>query len=147
MISDLKVVMPIIYKRYICLSNIPGLPVSGIEVDGAWWRCRYAPPTFIPLHFTPTEMDKETITILQRNKNTALLFCYFNNRKAFDNYLKYYVGNVLIIIGPHQKGVHTDPLPFNDVPDDWLLYKSQEIRSSGDFIVVYTKLNVETHSI
>ncbi|XP_022826116.1 uncharacterized protein LOC111356103 [Spodoptera litura] len=124
------------------ITQATGVPVSGIEVDGAWWSCKYAPPNFIPLHITPTEMDKETISIVQRNKNAALLFCYFNNRKAFDDYLKYYDGNVLIIIGPHEKAVHTDPKPFDDVTDIWTLYKFQEIRNSGDFIVVYKKQNV-----
>ncbi|XP_021195543.3 uncharacterized protein LOC110380015 [Helicoverpa armigera] len=124
------------------ITEATGVPVSGIEVDGAWWRCKYAPPTFIPLHFTPAEIDQDTITLLQRNNNTAILFCYFNNRKAFEDYLKYYKGNVLIIIGPHKIGVHTDPKPFDDVTADWALYKSQEIRNSGDFIAVYTKQNI-----
>ncbi|KAJ8724613.1 hypothetical protein PYW08_016087 [Mythimna loreyi] len=129
------------------ITEATGVPVSGVEVDKVWWHCKYAPPSFIPLHVTPEEIDKDTISLLQKNKKTALLFCYFNNREAFNDYLKYYIGSVLIIIGPHQKGIHTDPQPFNDVSDDWALYKSQEIRSSGDFIVVYTKVNVETHSI
>lgn len=45
----------------------------------------------------------------------------------------------MIIIGPHEKGVHTDPLPFGDVCNDWVLYDSQEIRNSGDHMVVYKK--------
>ncbi|CAB3246978.1 unnamed protein product [Arctia plantaginis] len=121
------------------VTQATGIPVSGIEVDSAWWRCKYAPPTFIPLHLTPLELDKDTINILQTNKTAALLFCYFNNRKSFEDYLHYFTGNVMIIIGPHEKGVHTDPLPFGDVGDDWVLYNSQEIRNSGDYIVVYKK--------
>ncbi|XP_037297057.1 uncharacterized protein LOC115447518 [Manduca sexta] len=46
------------------MSQATGIPVSGVEVDGAWWHCKYAPPTFIPLLFTPMEIDKEIITLL-----------------------------------------------------------------------------------
>ncbi|XP_053605362.1 uncharacterized protein LOC128672320 [Plodia interpunctella] len=122
------------------ITNATGIPVSGVEVDGAWWHCKYAPPTFIPLLLTPEELDKDIINILQSGNNTALLFCYFNNRNAFEEYIKCFSGNVMIIIGPGDgKGVHTDPKPFGDVNDDWELYKWQEVRNSKDFIAVYIR--------
>lgn len=48
---------------------------------------------------------------------------------------------MIIIIGPGdgKTDVHTDPKPFNNVSPDWELYKSQEVRNSGDFISVYNK--------
>ncbi|XP_063373716.1 uncharacterized protein LOC134661525 [Cydia amplana] len=121
------------------ITRATGLPTSGIEVDGAWWRCKYAPPTFIPLLFTAPTLDKDIIRLLH-SSTTALLFCYFNNRPAFEEYLRNFTGKVLIIIGPGDgKGVHTDPRPFGDVGEEWTLLKSQEVRSSFDFIAVYLR--------
>lgn len=120
-----------------------GIPVSGVEIDGAWWHCKYAPPTFIPLLFTANELDKDIQSLLQESHSTALLFCYFNNREAFNEYLKYFSGNVIVIIGPADgKGVHTDPKPFGDVPEEWKLYDSQEVRDSKDFIAIYRRNSV-----
>ncbi|XP_045535374.1 uncharacterized protein LOC106711810 [Papilio machaon] len=65
-----------------------GLPVTGIEVDHAWWQCKYAPPTFIPLILTSPTIDNATSCLLQNAKTSALLFCYFNNRLAFAEYMK-----------------------------------------------------------
>ncbi|CAG9787436.1 unnamed protein product [Diatraea saccharalis] len=121
------------------ITQATGVPVSGVEVDGAWWHCKYAPPTFIPLMMTTSKLEDDLISILRASNTTALLFCYFNNRDAFEDYLKYYSGKVLIIIGPKGKGVHTDPKPFGDLNDTWKLWKSQEVRSSMDYIAVYLK--------
>lgn len=116
------------------------MEAAGVEVDNAWWQCKYAPPMFIPLLFTHSKLERDVITPLQ-DTSTALLFCYFNNRPAFEDYLKHYRGHVIIIIGPGdgKTDVHTDPKPFNNVSPDWELYKSQEVRNSGDFISVYNK--------
>lgn len=124
---------------------VAGLPVVGIEVDGAWWHCKYAPPTFIPLLLTSPELDQDTTSLLQNADRTALMFCYFNNREAFENYMKHFTGNVLVLIGPADgKGVHTEPKPFGDVSEQWILHAWQEVRSSMDFIAVYKKSNVES---
>lgn len=107
-------------------------------MDGAWWHCKYAPPTFIPLLLTSTELDRDVINKL-KNISAALLFCYFNNRPAFEEYLKHFKGKILIIIGPDGNGVHTDPKPFGDVTSEWKLLKWQEVRNSKDFIAIYFK--------
>lgn len=113
--------------------------MSGVEVDGAWWRCKYAPPNFIPLLFTAPTLDKDTITLLRNSDSTALLFCYFNNGPAFKDYIEHFSGKVLIIIGPGEgKGVHTDPKPFDNVPE-WTLHVSEEVGNTKDFIAVYCK--------
>ncbi|XP_039750858.1 uncharacterized protein LOC120627079 [Pararge aegeria] len=122
------------------ITEATGYPVSGLEVDGAWWQCRYAPPTFIPLKFTAPDLDKDTTTLLKDSDTTALLFCYFNNGPAFKRYLQYYSGKMMIIIGPgYEKGVHTDPTPFGDVPEAWTLYGWQEVACTKDFIAVYCR--------
>ncbi|CAH2085840.1 unnamed protein product [Euphydryas editha] len=120
------------------ITEATGYPASGIEVDGAWWHCKYAPPTFITLLLTNQKLDKEIVTLLGNSDRTALMFCYFNNGPAFEEYLEKFSGNVLIIIGPGDgKGVHTDPRPFGDVPDQWNLHRTQEVGSTKDYIAVY----------
>ncbi|XP_063827087.1 uncharacterized protein LOC135076591 [Ostrinia nubilalis] len=122
------------------ITEATGIPVSGVEIDGAWWHCKYAPPTFIPLLFTANKLERDIITLLQESHNTALLFCYFNNREAFKEYLKYFSGKVVVIIGPADgKGVHTDPRPFGGISEEWTLYHSQEVRDSKDFIAIYSR--------
>lgn len=114
--------------------------MTGVEVDGAWWQCKYAPPTFIPLILTTASMSCEMVKVLKEAKSSALLFCYFNNGPAFDEYVRLYAGPVVIIIGPgHGKGVHTDPAPFQDLGDEWILFASQEIRNSKDFIALHCR--------
>lgn len=79
------------------------------------------------------------------NSNYALLFCYFNNGPAFLEYINDYEGNVVFIIGPGiGKGRHTDPEPFKANFGDvaWRLHAYQEVKSSKDFIAVYTKHSV-----
>lgn len=112
--------------------------MEGLEIDGAWWKCKYSPPTFIDMSFTQLSINQETIKLL---KNTnCLLFCYFNNRPAFENYMQHYSGNILIIIGPgKEKIVHTDPQPFDNLGLEWRLHSWQEVRNSKDFIAVYCR--------
>ncbi|CAH0723991.1 unnamed protein product, partial [Brenthis ino] len=47
------------------ITEATGYTVSGVEVDGAWWHCKYAPPTFIPLLLTKPELDKDVVTLLR----------------------------------------------------------------------------------
>ncbi|XP_004925293.2 uncharacterized protein LOC101743729 [Bombyx mori] len=118
------------------LQKATGISVTGIEVDGAWWHCKYAPPTFIPLIVTSPQLNEDVLLELG-NKDNAILFCYFNNRSAFENYLKHFCGPVLVIIGPDQgKGVYTEPGPFEKILG-WELYKWREVRQSKDFLSVY----------
>lgn len=127
------------YKCIVTLKlSFTGIPVRGLEIDGAWWKCKYSPPTFIPLTFAQPILDEDTIACLR--KADCLLFCYFNNRPAFNDYVKNFIGNVIIIIGPaNGKGVHTDPLPFDNLGEEWCLMKWQEVRESKDFIAVYNR--------
>lgn len=121
--------------------RVSGIPVIGVEVDGTWWKCKYAPPTFIDLLITlpDLERDKKTVSVLSNSDTTAILFCYFNDGAAFKTYLKYFSGRVLIIIGPNKDGVHTNPKPFEDVGVEWTLWASQEVRDSKDYIAIYLK--------
>ncbi|XP_008195688.1 uncharacterized protein LOC103313644 [Tribolium castaneum] len=121
------------------LGQFSGLTVIGYEVNQEWWSSRYSNPQFIKLNFPDQPPTPEILF-----PDYALLFCYFNDGKAFREYISCYKGNLVFIIGPGiGAGRHTDPQPFS--PDfgssDWILYKSQEVRDTGDFIAVYVREN------
>ncbi|KAK7866156.1 hypothetical protein R5R35_001384 [Gryllus longicercus] len=115
---------------------ITGLCVIGIEHDRKWWESRYAPPKFLPLMYA-NEISDGTFP-----SYSAIMFCYFNNKTAFREYMKLFKGNCLIIIGPEEgSGRHTDPLPFDPEVQTlgWKLVSSREIQNSKDHIVVYER--------
>lgn len=128
-----------IYNNYYYF--ISGIPVIGLEIDSAYWNSTYFTRSklkYIPLLFP---QDEEFDSVLH-DVDTALLFCYFNNNCAFNDYIKKYKGQCVIIIGPGlNSGRHTDPQPF-DVDfknNNWKLVSSKEIRHSKDFIAVYVR--------
>jgi hypothetical protein len=73
----------------------------------------------------------------------ALMFCYFNDRVAFDEYLALYAGRCLVIVGPGPaaRGRHCDPQPFDldrERNPRWLLFSSMEM-PRNDFVAIYTR--------
>lgn len=57
------------------------------------------------------------------------MFCYFNNRDAFDEYVNCYKGNYVIIIGPaNDIGRYTEPMPSD-----------REFQKNGDFSLVHLR--------
>ena len=54
------------------------------------------------------EMEEKTCII---PKNTALMFCYFNNIELFHVYLDQYKGPCVILVGPVDGARHCDPEP------------------------------------
>lgn len=132
------------------------LLIKGIELDESWWSSSHSPKMFIPVNFINDEELKpkflrecsyssiDDSTVL--DNNFALLFCYFNNRNAFQNYVDKFEGNVIIIIGPNGKSVFTDPNPFRpnftyecEDTRKWNLVDSLEIGDSKDFIVIFSR--------
>lgn len=67
------------------------------------------------------------------------MFCYFNNRLAFLEYVKLYKGNYIIIVGPLNKiDIYTDPLPLepnfqDDLISKWILTKSLVLDGNNVF--------------
>lgn len=102
-----------------------------------WWESKYSNPQFIELYYPKTPLEEPL------NNRYALLFCYFNNGPAFQDYIKQYEGNVVFIIGPGKgRGTHTNPQPFTpnfERKDNWSLLDSTEVKNSKDFIAVYVK--------
>ncbi|XP_017067812.2 uncharacterized protein LOC108105634 [Drosophila eugracilis] len=99
----------------------------GLEIDRNWWQSKYAIRSFIPLNYVE-DYNQLNTDLLSRCCNgtppSALLFCYFNNRGAFLDYLKVFTGKWLILIGPLPTlGIHTDPNPLQpQLPaDEWTL--------------------------
>lgn len=116
------------------------MKVIGLEVNRSYWKTykRHIGASFISQIFP----GDEEYGIYSSSENYALLFCYFNYREPFDNYVQKYRGNCIIIIGPGpDRGTHTDPEPFNPkfAQGDWLLSSIQEIGNTKDFVAIYTK--------
>lgn len=109
------------------ISQTTGTNVIGLELDKSWWTSPYSPKTFIKLKFTDHPITNQFLKdcIQLRNNQFALLFCYFNNRQAYLEYLRAYEGDVIIIVGPSsEQHIVTDPNPLNPhfENDEWILY-------------------------
>lgn len=130
--------------------NFAGVSVSGLEIDDSWWTSVYAPKTFIKLNFT-TEISPDVLydcaTKECSDDQFALLFCYFNNRNAFNEYVRSYEGRFIIIIGPEENvDVVTDPLPLDpkfEYCSDyaWKIDTVINMENSKNVVVVYKKID------
>lgn len=118
--------------------------MTGLEVDRYWWNKRQP---FIPLKFLePDQAITSQLlldTCMSKNWNFSLLFCYFNNRPAFNEYVKCFKGNFIIIIGPAANtNRYTEPLPLDEEfqkNEDYKLVHSKEFGDNHDLIAIYEK--------
>lgn len=80
---------------------------------------------------------------MSRNWNFTLLFCYFNNRLAFDEYVANYKGQYVIIIGPAEHtNRYTEPLPLDkefQKNERFKLVQVSEFGNNRDLIAIYEK--------
>lgn len=119
------------------LQKYSGLDIMGIELDGSWWRSKYSPALFLESTIFIDEKEGKNFVI---PKSYALLFCYFNNGKAFCNYIENYDGDLLLIIGPADGQQRSaDPLPFDEklFKYNWKLLEKRSIMNSTNYITVY----------
>nr|XP_022907337.1 uncharacterized protein LOC111418868 [Onthophagus taurus] len=119
------------------ISKSTRLEVIGYEINEIWWTSKYCIPQFINL----TYVENNNYIL---KSNLALVFCYFNDSEAFNDYVNNYEGNLIFIIGPGEgRGTHTDPSPFkpNFQTNNWVLNDYQEIKTTKDFIAVYIRYN------
>lgn len=121
-----------------------GVKINGLEIDSKYWS-RKKP--FIPLKFVEHGQECTSKVLLDsslsRNWNFALLFCYFNLRRAFNEYIQNYKGNYVIIIGPADNtGRYTDPLPkdFQD-NEDFKLIHITDFGDNRDLIAIYERID------
>ena len=89
---------------------LKGLPVVGLEIDRGWWESKYSPPSFL----ARVECIDPARPI-QLDPQHALLFCYFSNLKAFENYINDFTGRCVVLIGPDNGNTerYCDPQPFH----------------------------------
>ncbi|KAH8310244.1 hypothetical protein KR044_000165 [Drosophila immigrans] len=101
------------------------LRIYGLERDEKWWRSKYSVRSFIPLNYIECSSGDILRESCAGVHPDALLFCYFNNREAFLEYLAAFTGSWLILIGPQpDRGIHTDPNPLQpELPGNrWALH-------------------------
>ncbi|XP_017009116.2 uncharacterized protein [Drosophila takahashii] len=117
----------------------------GLEVDRNWWQSKYSVRSFIPLNYVEDagQLDADLLTsCCNNNPPCALLFCYFNNRGAFLDYLKVFPGKWLILIGPlPARGIHTDPNPvYPQLPEDQWILRERLNWTDHNIVAFYEKI-------
>lgn len=126
--------------------------IVGLEVDSNWWNSIYSPKPFIPLKYlrtsekiTPQFLERTVTGVTGKNKDFALLFCYFNCKPAFHEYISAYNGNYIIMIGPGKNTERftecspTEP-PFPDGSNFQLIHLT-EFGDNKDHIAIYGRIN------
>lgn len=119
------------------ISKSTNVKVIGLELDVGWWNSKYSPTTFVDLKFIGEQITCESLNrcIDAEPNQFALLFCYFNNRDAFLEYVRAYNGDLIIIIGPSsEQYIVTDPNPLNpkfEKYDEWTLLDHVLFRMHG----------------
>lgn len=129
------------------LEETTGFPVSGIELKHSLWTSNYSPSKFIRVNFIDDEPSAEYLQECASTiNNFALLFCYFNNRAAFDKYIEAYHGNTVLIIGPiSDRNIVTDPLPLDpqfceqENRSKWSVNSIIDIGDDCNVLVVYRR--------
>lgn len=106
------------------VSKSSGVRVNGLELDKSWWQSTYSPQTFVNLKFNDTDITNDFLRKCANIETDkfALLFCYFNNRNAFLEYIRVYEGDFIILVGPmSEEYIVTDPNPLNPKfeTDEW----------------------------
>ncbi|XP_068155339.1 uncharacterized protein [Drosophila tropicalis] len=117
----------------------PLITLQGLEVDRNWWQSKYSVQNFIPVIY----VEDNPLMMIDGHCD-ALLFCYFNNRPAFLDYLKLYHGTWLILIGPKPgHGIHTDPNPLQpQFPNhEWRL-REQLNWTEANIVAIYERSSV-----
>lgn len=129
-----------------------GFHVTGLELDRSWWSSMYSPKTFIDLSFTAPSITSEFLRNCAKCKGDddyALLFCYFNNREAFLDYMSVFTGSLVVIVGPKEgQGIVTDPIPLNPqfVANEeckWCFIDAIEMQTKNNVIAFYKKKNID----
>jgi len=124
------------------LKKATKLTVTGYEVNRGWWESPYSTPHFIDLVYVD-QIPGQYITL---PKDSALLFCYFNNLELFHKYLENYAGSCIILIGPRDNERHCEPAPRyleEQCSDIWRLHASFPM-TGGDEIAIYVRRGILT---
>lgn len=130
------------------INKSTGIQVAGLELDHTWWSSVYSPKTFIDLKFIDSAISPEFLCKCMKDTNPedfALLFCYFNNRTAFLEYMRAFKGSMVIIIGPQEgAGIVTDPVPLNPEFEEsgceqWRLVLAMKMQTPNNCVAIYKR--------
>ncbi|KAG4079877.1 hypothetical protein HA402_015008 [Bradysia odoriphaga] len=120
------------------------IPVSGVERNHSMWTTKYSPSIFIKVRFIDGDPRPEYLqNCAVTTDHFALLFCYFNNRSAFDKYIDAFLGDVVLIVGPqNDRNIVTDPLPMNPKFTNGSKWSVKTVINIDDYnvIAVYRRL-------
>lgn len=126
------------------IGQFSGIPAAGIELKNGWWTSKYCAQKFIPIEFTSSPIDED---IFDRHvfsgRNQVLLFCYFNNSQAFNEYLRCFKGNNVIIVGPKANvGIHTEPMPLEPEFEDpvWSFHDCRYLEDQINVISLFNRI-------
>lgn len=115
------------------------IPVIGVEVDQLWWESRYSPAFYLE----NVMFIGKTNSLIDIPDNYGILFCYFNNGPAFEDYINNYHGKIVLIIGPIEgQNRSTNPLPSDVIKlksFGWKLNKIRKLDNNKDCIAVYIR--------
>lgn len=131
---------------------VSDIQCSGLELDQSWWTSGHSPPTsLVPRTFLPVGKGAVTAQTLRSASPTtcdafALLFCYFNDRRAFDAYVRVYWGPLIVVVGPlsAECDVVTDPRPLDLATtkgSDWRIRARVRLDNdaNGNVAVIYVR--------
>lgn len=125
------------------IADYCGLPVTGVELKDSWWMSKFHPRIFVPIEFTNSPIDTEfSDRQCFSGHYPVLVFCYFNNGKAFNEYLSCFCAKTLILIGPKDNvGIHTDPMPLSPefTQPGWTFEACQYMEDNVNVICIYNR--------
>lgn len=123
------------------ISEYCGLDVIGVELKDSWWMSKFHPTIFIPVEFASSPLAEGfSQQDCFNGFRKVLLFCYFNNSVAFNEYLRQFNAEYVIIIGPRDNvGLHTDPMPLSPDFNDprWTICDCRYLQDQLNVICIY----------
>lgn len=129
--SELILMCSVCHKRWTKWNYVRAdMRVFGLDLDESWWTSAYAPAmrdlvprTFVSPNAAVTSTLLRTAAASESCADGdvdgfALLFCYFNDRSAFDAYVNAFGGRIVVVIGPlADDDIVTDPRPLDLLQD------------------------------
>ena len=116
------------------------LNITGVEIDRVWWESNHSTGPFI--HTIYSRLHDLEHSEFYQDPGTAMMFCYFNNPEAFQKYLNWFEGQLMIIIGPNKaSGRHCCPLPIDEpiLQDsrNWVMHLAVNLKWQNNLMAIY----------
>lgn len=105
------------------------------------------PKPFIDLHFAKRKITSSFFGLhCSKLDKYGLFFCYFNNPRAFNDYVRYFPGNIIVMVGPSMKAIssgrQTDPMPEQpefENENQWTKCYCKEWGNNQDVVVIWKR--------